>query len=240
MKRHIFVAIGALVLGGVLAAPLKAQGQDPRTQIVPSLELQDADVRDALRLLFESVGVTNYTIANDVQGRITVKLTNVPFENALRNVLNQVDATWSIEAGIYQIKRREQPPAPGTGPTNVEPPAASKVLRKIQINHADPQLIAYLLSGDLDFGITPEISTLNGAGGGGFGNSGGFGGQQGGYGGGMGGFGGGLGGFGGGGFGGGGLGGGFGGGGFGGGGFGGGGFGGGGFGGGGFGGGGRF
>ncbi|MGI8922661.1 MAG: hypothetical protein ACR2HJ_01245, partial [Fimbriimonadales bacterium] len=216
MKRHIFVTIGALVLAGVLSTPVSAQPQDPRNQMVPSLELQDADVRDALRLLFESVGVTNYTIANDVQGRITVKLTNVPFETALRNVLNQVDATWSIEAGIYQIKKREEPPTPGTGPTEVTPPAASKVLRKIQINHADPQLIAYLLSGQLSFGISPELSTVAGAatrgGQGGFGGGqGGFGGGQGGFGGGQGGqggFGGGQGGLGGGGFGGGGFGGG--------------------------------
>src|SRR6185436_12387754 len=112
MKRHILLTISAIALAGLVASPMNAQpqGGDLRNQIVPSLELQDADVRDALKLLFESVGVTNYTIANDVQGRITVKLTNVPFETALRNVLNQVDATWSIEAGIYQIKKREQPP----------------------------------------------------------------------------------------------------------------------------------
>ena len=221
MKRHIFATIGALMLVGLIAAPVKSFAQqDIRNQIVPSLELQDADVRDALKLLFESVGVTNYTIANDVQGRITVKLTNIPFETALRNVLNQVDATWSIEAGIYQIKKREKPPEVPTGPTGGEAPPASKVLRKIQINRADPLLIAVLLSGELAFNLTPELSTLRGAGGlnggqGGQGGQGGYGGGQGGFGGGGGGFGGGgSGGFGGGGFGGGGSGG-FGGGGFG-------------------------
>jgi len=225
--------VGAVAVAGVFAAPVSAHAQDLRDKTVPSLELQDAEVRDALRLLFESVGVTNYTIAGDVQGRITVKLTNVPFETALRNVLDQVGATWSIEAGIYQIKKREEPPAPSTGPTTTETPQSTTVTRKIQIQHADPYLIALLLSGNQDFAGYPEYSTEaggfgNGFGGGGFG--GGFGGN--GFGGGMGGYGGG---FGGGGFGGGG----FGGGGFGGGGFGGGGFGGGGFGGGGFGGGGR-
>jgi hypothetical protein len=170
-------------------------------------------VRDALRLLFESVGVTNYTIAQDVQGRITVKLTNVAFETALRNILDQVDATWSIEAGIYQIKKREQPPAPSTGPTTPETPQATNVIRKIQIQHADPYLIALLLSGNQDFASQPEFSTqAGGFGGFGGGGQGGFGGGgQGGFGGGFGGggsgFGGGGGGFGGGGFGGGGFGG---------------------------------
>ena len=221
MKRHILAMAGALAVIGAFALPINANAQDLRDRTVPSLELQDADVRDALRLLFESVGVTNYTIASDVQGRITVKLTNVAFETALRNILDQVGATWSIEAGIYQIKKREEPPAPSTGPTTPETPQATNVIRKIQIQHADPYLIALLLSGNQDFAAQPEYSTQSGGFGGLGGSGGGFGG-------------GGQGGFGGGGFGGGG----FGGGGFGGGGFGGGGFGGGGFGGGGFGGGG--
>ncbi|MDQ2987363.1 MAG: hypothetical protein M3R13_11720, partial [Armatimonadota bacterium] len=183
MKRHIFAMIGAIAVIGVLAAPIDAKAQDLRDKTVPSLELQDAEVRDALRLLFESVGVTNYTIASDVQGRITVKLTNVPFETALRNVLDQVGATWSIEAGIYQIKKREEPPAPSTGPSTTETPQATQVIRKIQIQHADPYLIALLLSGNQDFAGQPEYSTqaggFGGFGGGGQGQ-GGFGGQGGG------------------------------------------------------------
>jgi hypothetical protein len=213
MKRHILAMVGAIAVIGAFAVPVNANAQDLRDKTVPSLELQDADVRDALRLLFESVGVTNYTIAQDVQGRITVKLTNVAFETALRNILDQVDATWSIEAGIYQIKKREQPPAPSTGPTTPETPQATNVIRKIQIQHADPYLIALLLSGNQDFASQPEFSTqAGGFGGFGGGGQGGFGGGgQGGFGGGFGGggsgFGGGGGGFGGGGFGGGGFGG---------------------------------
>src|SRR5688500_12694690 len=169
MKRHILAIIGAIAVIGAFAVPVNATAQDLRDRTVPSLELQDADVRDALRLLFESVGVTNYTIASDVQGRITVKLTNVAFETALRNILDQVGATWSIEAGIYQIKKREEPPAPSTGPTTPETPQATNVIRKIQIQHADPYLIAMLLSGNQDFAAQPEYSTQAG----GFGGFGG-------------------------------------------------------------------
>ena len=192
MKRHILAIAGAIAMIGAFSLPINANAQDLRDRTVPSLELQDADVRDALRLLFESVGVTNYTIASDVQGRITVKLTNVAFETALRNILDQVGATWSIEAGIYQIKKREEPPAPSTGPTTPETPQATNVIRKIQIQHADPYLIAMLLSGNQDFAAQPEYSTLSGGFGGmGGGQGGGFGGQGGGFGGQGGGFGGG-------------------------------------------------
>ena len=69
-----------------------------------------------------------------------------------------------------------------------------KVVRRIQIRHADPQLIFMLLSGTTNFQTPPEVSTLRfgfggfGGGNGGFGGSG-FGGGNNGFGGGNGGFG---------------------------------------------------
>jgi hypothetical protein len=155
---------------------------------------------------------------------VTIKVSNLPFETVLRNILNQVNATWRVEAGVYQIVKREPPPTDIPSGNQGGAVTTSTVTRKIQITHADPLLIAILLSGEqLQFGLPPELSTSSGAQFGGFGGGFGGGGFGGGGFGGRGGFGGG--GFGGGGFGGGGFGGrgGFGGGGFGGGGFGGGG-----------------
>lgn len=63
-----------------------------------------------------------------------------------------------------------------------------KVVRRIQIRHADPQLIFMLLSGTTNFQTPPEMSTLQfgfgnfGGGNGGFGGSG-FGGGNNGFGG---------------------------------------------------------
>jgi hypothetical protein len=234
MGTRLNLSVGAMLVVGLFAgAPIQAQAQtDPGTNI-PSLELNQADVRDALRALFRNVGVS-YSIAPDVQGTVTLSLRNVPFETALRNVLNQVEATYRIEAGIYQIIRRQTPVVDPTGSQLPLPdPGAGLVVRRLRIRSADPMFIAMMLSESQDYTASPEISTIVkgsqfGGIGGGFGGGGGLGG------GGLGG-----GGFGGGGLGGGGLGGGgFGGGGLGGGGFGGGGLGGGGFGGGGFGGGG--
>jgi hypothetical protein len=146
------------------------------------------------------------------------------------NILKQVNATYRVEGGIYQIVLREEPttnPIDSQGVGGAAP--KTTVIRRLKVRQADPQLIITLLSGSQSTNTAPEQSTVfntpsGGGGGGGFGGGGG---------GGLGG-----GGFGGGGFGGGNGGGGLGGGGFGGGGFGGGGFGGGGRGGGGFGGGG--
>jgi hypothetical protein len=243
IKLALGVLFGSAFLGGL---PSTASAQDDiLTQIVPSLEFQEADVREALRSLFRSKNVS-YSIAPDVQGTVNVSLKNVTFEVALQNITRQVDATYRIEGGVFNIIRREV--TTSDVPTGLDPatvaPTSTKVVRRIKIRAADPQFIAMMIgqaNGSQQYILPPEISTLSGGGMGGMG--GGMGGMGGGgFGGGMGGMGGGGfggGGFGGGGFGGGGFGGGMGGGGFGGG-MGGGGFGGrggGGFGGGGFGGG---
>lgn len=220
MKRNWTIWLGALVVGAfLLGAPMRALAQDPKDKIIPSLELDQADVREALKILFKDIGVS-YTVAPDVQGTVTVRLKDVPFETALRNILSQVGATYAVEGGVYNIKNRTVDAPVGTTPTDAGLGAkAEKYPVRIPIRYADPQLVALLLGSDKpDFNLQPEYSTLQGGLGSGFGGGGGFGGMGGGFGGG------GFGGFGGGGFGG------FGGGGYGG--FGGGGFGGGGFGGG--------
>jgi hypothetical protein len=224
MKKLSYFAM-AVALAGVFLAGLPnsayAQGADPKTIRIQRLELDQADIRDALRVLFNQVGVS-YVIAPEVQGTVSASLNDVPFETALRNLLDQVRATYRIEGGVYQIVLREQQtPGGGTAvPTTPTLPTAQQNRpRVIRVNSADPLVIALLItSTQANFSLYPEVSVIintpSVAGGGG--NFGG--------------------GFGGGGFGGGGRGsGGFGRGGFGGGGFGGGGFGGGGFGGGGFG-----
>jgi hypothetical protein len=205
-KSLLIASLGMLLLG--VAAPVMAQN-DPRDQNIPSIELQEADIRDALKILFKNVGVS-YTVANDVQGTVTVSLRDKPFETVLQALLRQVDATYRVEGGIYNIIKKELAVVPegGGGTENLPNPADQKRLFRLKINRADPQMIYLLLRGEAGFGGGPEISTLvsgggqgGGFGGGGFGG-GGFGG--GGLGGGSSFGGGGQGGFGGGGFGGGG------------------------------------
>jgi type II secretory pathway component GspD/PulD (secretin) len=204
MNKKLTLALGAMLAIGMLAgAPVKAMAQDPSGQIIPSLELDSADVREALRALFRNVGVS-YSIAPEVQGTVTVSLRNVTFEAALQNILKQVNATYRVEGGIYQIVLKEDP---GTGTTTDSGqigPVRTTVVRRLKIRSADPQLIITLLSGSQSTGVAPEESTIfntesgggsggfgGGQGGGGFGGGGGIGGGGGGFGGGGGGFGGG-------------------------------------------------
>lgn len=213
MGRNFKLAMAAVLgLTMLTALPaISAAQTDPGDQMISSLDLDSVDVREALRALFKNVGVS-YSIAPEVQGTVTVNLKNVRFDTALQNILKQVDATYRVEGGVYQIIKREEPaPNPGTTqePTNT---ANNKVRRKVYVRKADPMFIAQLIGqdkGNTQFTLSPEMSTViktpSGGGQGGFGG----GGQNGGFGGGFGG--GNQGGFGGG-FGGGGLGGGFGGG----------------------------
>jgi type II secretory pathway component GspD/PulD (secretin) len=191
-------ALGVLLLAGI---PTAAFAQDdPGQKNIASLEFEQTDVREALRALFKNVGVS-YTIAPEVQGTITVSLKNVPFETALQNITRQVDATYRIEGGVYQIVKREEPPVAGTNQEQIGVTPSNKVRRRIKIRYADPQFIATLLgpaNGSQNFGLAPEISTVSNTpasqGGGGGGLGGGLGGGGGIGGGGIGGGGGGLGG----------------------------------------------
>jgi len=202
MNRKTKVAL-ALIAGLAMvfgAAPTALAQNDPSNIHIPTLELQDADVREALRALFRNVGVS-YTIAPEVQGNVTVSLRDQTFEVCLRNILNQVDATYRVEGGVYQIIKRENTPTPGSGDNNTTTTTTqtTKITRRIRINHADPQLIALLIgseNGNQSYSTPPELTTVANTQSSGGQGSGGFGGGMGG------------GGLGGGGFGGGGLGGG--------------------------------
>jgi hypothetical protein len=251
MKTRLVLAAIAVLVAAQASPLLAQQGGDPSQRRV-TVKYDQADVRFVLKQLFDSVGVS-YTLDPNVQGTVTVSLTDVPFTVALDNILRPLNLTYRVENGVYFVTVRqpeEAPLAPNVDTTTPEEGVRLNLPEKIQLNYASPTLIAALLGGSLISYAQYELQSGGGFGGfgglgGGFGGFGGLGGGFGGFGGLGGGFGG-FGGFGGlgGGFGGfGGLGGGFGGfgsgfGGFGGGGFRGGGFGGGGFGGGGFGGGG--
>src|SRR3954462_12962113 len=110
MGRNVKLALAAVLgLAMLTGMPSIAHAQtDPADQIIPSLDLDAVDVREALRALFKSVGVS-YSIAPEVQGTVTVNLKNVRFDTALQNILKQVDSTYRVEGGVYQIIKREEP-----------------------------------------------------------------------------------------------------------------------------------
>src|SRR5690242_19366666 len=137
MMKRLGLVLG-LGVAAMVMTPGKAmaQVQDPSQHIIPCMELQQADVRDALRALFRNVNV-NYSIAPEVQGTVTVSLKNVLFETALRYILTQVDATYRIESGVYQIVHRENIVVnsnPNGGQQTVIP--TNKIMKRIYFRSA--------------------------------------------------------------------------------------------------------
>lgn len=186
--NKLTVGIAGMALAAALAVvpnSLIAQDQgDVRNKNIASVQFEQADIRDALKVLFREVG-SNYSVDPEVQGTVTANLTNVPFETALRNLLQQVRATYRLEGGIFVIIPRPENNNPVTNPTiPTAPTTQTNPIRKIYLRSADPALIAKILGGSSDVGDWPENTSLPQQGGGGF--SGGFsGGMSGGFSGGM-------------------------------------------------------
>lgn len=167
MKTSIKLVLGLALIGAMSSAPVIVMAQDEK--MIPSLDLDQADVRDALKIIFKVTGFS-YSVEPNVQGVVTVHLQNKSFEVVLRNVLNQVAATYRLEGGIYYIVLRPIPTEVinSTGPITAP---TSQTVRKILIRHADPALVLALLSGSTTIGSAPETTALRaGTGGGGAGS----------------------------------------------------------------------
>ncbi len=203
-RTPVIVAFALAVLALWSGIPVYAQGGgsgDVANKKV-SLNLENADIRYALQLLFKSAGV-NFSLDQNVAGTVTVSLTDVPFRTALESILRSTQSTnpltYRVEDGVYIISPKKEEVAENQPSTTEENTTNQPKYRfvKIPLNFADVFDIANAFGGGV---IVSRFSySTAGYGGGGYGNGfgGGFGGYGGGYGGGLGGFGGGFGGLGG-------------------------------------------
>ncbi len=183
----MIAALAAMTIGGVSSAQAQDNILDKK---IESAEYQQADIREALKTLFRQVDA-NYSILPEVQGTVTINMKNARFELVLQNLLNQVNATFRYEAGVFVIVPRppeSNPLNPGDETTPGPGPTPPKITRKIYIRSMDPMLMAMLIgqSGQ-NWSGSPEPMSLGRMGGGGMGGGGGMmgGGGMGGMGGGM-------------------------------------------------------
>lgn len=75
-----------------------------------SIEYVDAPIRTALEQLMKQGEIKNYLISNDVEGFINLKLSDQPFETALKIVMraNAVPLLYKIENNILIVEKRRQ------------------------------------------------------------------------------------------------------------------------------------
>jgi len=99
-----------------------------------------ADGEEALSVIYRMMAMAgrSFSIDPSVTGLVTVDLNRFPFEAALQNVLRQVDATYRVEFGVYEIIPREpRPPQnPPLGPID----ARSELERIVQVLHIQSQI----------------------------------------------------------------------------------------------------
>ncbi len=201
LKRRILgLGLAAMIAALLAVAPALGQtaasDQDLRNTKV-TLELTNTPIRAAIQALFRFVPF-NYTIGTTVDGMISVSLTDVPFEQALRAItrINEPKLTYRrAEGNLYEIdvKKEADLTAMTTAAmtTTTEETTTTEprlVPQKIQLNFGRVDLISQLFSGKVT--IVRDEEDQSGYGGGGYGGmGGGYGGMGGGYGG-MGGYGG--------------------------------------------------
>jgi type IV pilus assembly protein PilQ len=87
--------------------PVLAQTQPPRQQPrLISLDFKDADINNILRILAEFSGL-NIVTSDDVKGRVTVKLQNVPWQQALDSVVRAAKLGYVQEGNIIRVDKLE-------------------------------------------------------------------------------------------------------------------------------------
>jgi len=173
------------------AAAQAASLPDARAADVPekrvTLDLENADIRYALKLLFSAAGV-DYVVDQGVQGLVTVSINDKPFGVALQSVLrgtaSTLPLTYRIENGVYNVLPRGEPELlPARTPETPETETPSRRFRKLDVlRHVDASTMASLLSqAGVRAGMISASRWGAGGQGGGYG-TGGYGGGLGGYG----------------------------------------------------------
>ena len=146
--RLLTVAALALVVCGTATV---AHAQTAHTPPAVTVELRDAPVRDALVQIFTSAKV-DYSIDPRVVGTVTLKVTDLPFESALKLILRSspTPLTYSKDGGVYLVKPRVDTVAASVAASPAETQAdfaPRKTNREsIELTYVDPMDLAQLLN----------------------------------------------------------------------------------------------
>lgn len=93
-----------LVLAGAPGVVIQSSTSEIQlpTRLV-SLEFQDADIHAVMRFMAEYGGV-NIVLSDDVQGRITVRLKDVPWDQAMQAILASKGLVATTTSGTLLIR----------------------------------------------------------------------------------------------------------------------------------------
>ena len=180
MKKILFVMLFGLFLLGV---PKAGYSQQDNSTPNISIELNDSPVRTSLEMLFKQANIQNYVIDNNVAGFVSMKITDQPFEIALKLVMRGASEplTYIKENGVYIVKLRQitQAPSNPVPDFTLSQPISNVIWERIPLTFIDPIDLMSVLGPILNIS---QFSRYTGGGmgnggfGGGFGSAGGLGG----------------------------------------------------------------
>lgn len=98
-------------LGATIASSAISSAQGDVRQQSLSLEFQATEIREVLKTTFKALN-SFYSIAPNVQGKVTISAKGKNFETILCNLLSQVNATYVYEGGVICIMARVEYPLP--------------------------------------------------------------------------------------------------------------------------------
>jgi beta-lactamase regulating signal transducer with metallopeptidase domain len=102
---RVFPDPNARTFSGTVYMKRQRRGAVDFKPINVTLSFQKTDARQVLRELFKK-GQYGFVIDVLVQGDVSISVTDVPFEDALKKVLNQVDSKFVFKDGVYVISRK--------------------------------------------------------------------------------------------------------------------------------------
>jgi type II secretory pathway component HofQ len=105
--RALLIAIALAALAGTAAADrdLCTPGTKFRGQTL-DLDVKAADIRDVFRLLAD-VSKTNLVVADDVQGKVTLRLKRVPWDQIACTVAAVQKLSIVVQDSILMVTKRK-------------------------------------------------------------------------------------------------------------------------------------
>ncbi len=141
--------LSACSVAALVLAPVVVQAQVVAPPPNVTLDLRDVSVRVALEQVFRAAKV-DFGIDPAVTGFVTLKVTDVPFESALRLVMRSstVPLTYLKDGGVYLVKPRTVfvPDAPVPTPTEQVATRSAVTYDRIEFTYADPLDFAGILN----------------------------------------------------------------------------------------------
>ena len=113
------------------AAPAPA-GQARRQNKLISMDFKDADINNLLRILAEFSGV-NIVSGEDVKAKVTVRLNNVPWDQALDAVVKGARMAYVREGNIIRVDKLENLSKEAEAQIKLERAAAESELQQAQV-----------------------------------------------------------------------------------------------------------